>query len=104
MKAVQAFTKAPEGESNKDIAGRVLQAGLSWTGSGWTTTRASKALFKCVGTAVVSSELSDYKKAFLFALALCWDYELGCLDLSELRGCVYPGPDAFRRVDRGCVG
>ena len=70
VEAVRAFTEALEEESDKDLAGRVLQAGLSWTGTGWTTTRASKALFKCVGTALVSCELSNYKKAFLFALAL----------------------------------
>ena len=68
---VRSFTEALEEESNKYLAGRVLQAGLSWTGSGWTMPRASKALFKCVGTALVSSELSDYRKSFLVALALC---------------------------------
>ena len=59
LEAVRSVTEALEEESNKDLAGRVLQAGLSWTGSGWTTKRASKALFKCVGTALVNSQLSD---------------------------------------------
>ena len=36
-----------------------------------------------MGAALVSSELSDHKKAFLFALVLCWDYDVGCLDLSD---------------------
>ena len=83
VEAVRSVTEALEEESSKDLAGRVLQAGLSWTGSGGTTTRASKALFKCVRTALVSSELSDYRKAFLFALELCWDYDVGCMDLSD---------------------
>ena len=38
VEAVRSVTEALGEESNKDLAGRVLQAGLSWTGSGWTTT------------------------------------------------------------------
>ena len=67
----------------KEIAAAVLQAGVNWNGSGWTTSRASKQLFSLVNVALVSGDIGQYRNSFLFALALLWEVEVPTLELGD---------------------
>ena len=61
----------------------ILSAGELWQGEGWTTGRASKALYQVAGVPLVSPEVKDYKGAFLYALALHWNLDIIKFELSE---------------------
>ena len=61
----------------------LLKAGASWNGSGWNTGRASKALHDLVGVPLVTSDFSEYRNAFFYALALYWGVEVPQLELGD---------------------
>ena len=47
----------------------LINAGLEWRGSGWTTTSASRRLYELTSVALVSHEFADYLGGFLISLA-----------------------------------
>ena len=49
--------------------GLLLGAGANWNGVGWTTGRASRAVYGATGVAMVEENLKDYLESFLFALS-----------------------------------
>ena len=61
----------------------VLAAGTRWTGTGWNTTKAAKAVRGLTGIALVSAKFSDYLWSFLYSLSLHAGVELQCVDLSD---------------------
>ena len=61
----------------------IITAGEQWRGEGWTTGRASKALYEVTGVPLVSANVEDYKGSFLYALALHWGLDIATFDLSE---------------------
>ena len=74
--AVRSLGNPPE-------AGAILAAGDQWRGEGWTTGKASKALYEITAVPLVSSNVEEYKGAFMFALALLWGLEVVQYNLSE---------------------
>ena len=66
-----------------ESAMELLKAGTSWNGSGWNTGRASKALHDLVGVPLVTSDFSEYRNAFFYALALYWGVEVPQLELGD---------------------
>ena len=87
-----AFSHYPElvskflAEAPLELVHATLAAGLTWTGTGWNTTRASKELQKITGVCLVTSKWAEYCQCFLFSLALSMDIEVDNLDLSEKAG------------------
>ena len=61
--------------------GKLLAAGVSWNGSGWTTGRASKTVYNATGVAMVEEQLSEYLGAFLFALSVLFNIDIPKLTL-----------------------
>ena len=61
----------------------VLRAGLRFKGTGWTTGKASKALWQISGCAMVKSAIDPYRDVWLFAIALMADVDLPILELSQ---------------------
>ena len=61
----------------------VLAVAERWTGEGWNTTKAAKAVRSLTGVALVSSKFSDYLGAFLYSLSLQAGVEIQCVDLSD---------------------
>ena len=53
--------------------GLLLGAGANWNGVGWTTGRASRAVYGATGVAMVEENLKDYLESFLFALSLAYN-------------------------------
>ena len=64
-------------------AGDLLAAGSRWSGAGWNTSRASRALQSLTGVPLVSSDLDSYKNAYLYALAILLDVDIPSLNLSD---------------------
>ena len=61
----------------------MLAAVARWTGEGWNTTKAAKAVRSLTGVALVSSKFSDYLRAFLYSLSLQAGVEIQCVALSN---------------------
>ena len=70
------------GQLPREDALRLLDFCARYTGSGWTTSRASRALFELTSVPLVASVVSAYRNAWLFALAMLWDIDLN-VDLSD---------------------
>jgi len=70
------------GQLPREDALRLLGFGACYTGRGWTTSRASKALFELTNVPLVASEVSAYRNGWLFAVAMLWDIGLNG-DLSD---------------------
>ena len=64
-------------------AADVLAAGARWSGAGWNTSRASRALHSLTGVPLVSGDLDSYKNAYLYALAILLDVDIPSLSLSD---------------------
>ena len=70
-----------------DQAAGLLHAGANWAGTGWTTTRASKAVEELTGLALVSAAVAEYRDAWLYACALLWSVEMAdAINLSVRAG------------------
>ena len=63
------------------IGTRLLGAGAKWEGAGWTTGRASRAVYAATGVAMVDEHLKDYLESFLFALSLAYNIDIPKLQL-----------------------
>ena len=49
----------------------------------WTTTTAASALYNITAVPLVTEDFVQYKSAFLYALAMVWEVELGNLSLTD---------------------
>ena len=61
----------------------VLNAAPQWLGGGWTTTRASRVLYSLTGVPLVTTAFSQYRSAWVYALALFWNIQLDLADLPD---------------------
>ena len=61
----------------------IISAGQRWSGAGWNTSRASKALYNLTAVPLVKAEWRDYRNAFLYALSLYLEVEVQELDLGD---------------------
>jgi len=59
----------------------ILAAGMQWSGTGWTTSRAAMALYRLTKASVVSEDAKDYVYCWLLALALVWKVDVPQLTL-----------------------
>lgn len=66
-----------------EAASALLAAGQKWQGTGWNTGKASKILYSLTGVPLVKGVWSEYRNAFLYALALFLEVEVPELDLSD---------------------
>ena len=57
-------------------AAALMVEGLQWSGGGWNSTTASKALFELTGVPLVTSNFGQYRDAWLYALALHWQIDI----------------------------
>ena len=71
---------------NPDSARSVLAAGEAWNGAGWNTGKASRKLWEAIRVPLVNSDITEYKHAWLYALALSWQVEVPNLVLSDRAG------------------
>ena len=67
--------------ASKDKIMEVLQAGSAYLGGGWTTGKASKALYELSGVAIVRPQIEPYRDCWLYALALLFNVDLPTVDL-----------------------
>ena len=63
------------------VGGRLLGAGATWDGAGWTTGRASRVVYGATGVAMVEEDLKHYLESFLFALSLVYNIDIPKLQL-----------------------
>ena len=68
---------------NEATVTELITAGAHWTGAGWNTSKASKVLYNLTGVPLVTSEFSEYKNAWFFALALHYNVQIAQMDLSD---------------------
>ena len=68
---------------DRAVAAQVLEAGLRFDGSGWSTTRERKALHAVTNVPLVSSSVKAYLHCWLYALALMWEIDISQVDLSD---------------------
>jgi hypothetical protein len=59
----------------------ILLAGARYQGTGWTTGRASKALYDLSGVGIVKPAIEPYRDCWLYALALLTGVDLPTVDL-----------------------
>ena len=64
------------------MAPAVLQAGVAWTGDGWTTGSASRRLWEVVKIPLVVNDFKEYNHLWLFCLAMSWGLDVPALTLS----------------------
>ena len=64
------------------LAPAVLQAGVAWTGGGWTTGSASRKLWEVVKIPLVISDFKEYLHIWLFTMAMAWGLDVPTLTLS----------------------
>jgi len=60
----------------------VLMAGQRFTGTGWTTGRASKKLFDLSGVGIVKSSIDCYRDCWLYAVAMLTGVHLPLVELA----------------------
>ena len=70
---------------DKTKASQVLTQGLQWSGGGWNTTSAAKALRELTGVPLVTSNFGLYRDSWLYGLALYWDVAAAVADLQDLK-------------------
>ena len=75
--------QALPGQVTADQARALIQAGQRWSGAGWNTSRASKALWNLTGVPLVKAAWMDYRNAFLYALSLFLEVDVQELDLGD---------------------
>ena len=61
----------------------LLVPGANWSGSGWTTSKASRVLYGLTQIPLVASVVSAYSHAWLFALSIVANLEVSGLDLTD---------------------
>ena len=68
---------------SQEQATLLCQQGHKWQGTGWTTARASRELHAVTGVPLVASQITSYRDAWLFALAMWFEVEVVGLDLTD---------------------
>ena len=71
------------GDVSMEDALKVIAGGSRWTGSGWTTSRASQRLHSLTQVSLVTAEFNQYRNAWLYCLSMLWNVEVTELTLSE---------------------
>ena len=61
----------------------VVEAGARWSGTGWDTTKCTKAVRSLTGVGQVTTKLKEYHDAFLYSLVLASGLDVAVLDLTE---------------------
>ena len=61
---------------------KVIAGGSRWTGSGWSTSRASQRLHSLTQVPLVTAEFNQYRKAWLYCLSMLCHVEVKELTLS----------------------
>ena len=67
----------------KETTTACLNQGHKWSGSGWTTSRASRVVYELTGVPLVTSRVEHYRNAFLYAIAMAKEVEILELDLPD---------------------
>ena len=70
-------------EKDKESVLQVLAAGQRYTGSGWTTGRASRTLYESSGVAIVKASIDSYRDVWLYAVALITGVDLPVIKLAR---------------------
>ena len=68
---------------SQEQATLLCQQGHKWQGTGWTTARASRELHAVTGVPLVASQITSYRDAWLFALAMWFEVEVVGFDLMD---------------------
>jgi hypothetical protein len=68
-------------EKEKEQVMQVLLAGQRYSGTGWTTGRASKTLHELSGVAIVRAQIDGYRDCWLYAVALMAAVDLPAVEL-----------------------
>ena len=79
-----------------DSALALIGGGAKWSGSGWTTSSASKRLHELTQVPLVTADFKQYINAWLYCLALVWNVEVAELTLSD------PAAEAAFRLASVC--
>ena len=66
-----------------EVVLQVCNAGQTWAGNGWDTTRCSKQVRALTGLAMVRPRVGEYLHAFLYSLCLCSGVDLPALELND---------------------
>ena len=75
--------QALPGLLSAEDARSLITAGQRWSGSGWNTSKASKAIYALTGVPLVKAAWVDYRNAFLYALSLLLEVDVQELDLGD---------------------
>ena len=66
---------------DKEKVIEMFNAGAAYLGFGWSTGRASKALYDLSGVAIVKSQIEPYRDTWLYAVAIILGVDLPTVDL-----------------------
>ena len=83
------------GALSPEVAAQLLQAAQLWSGDNWTTSKASLLLYQTSGIPFVSSSWEEYKRLWLYTLALYYG-----VDVLELNLDPAAAQAAFTLVER----
>ena len=78
--------RALSDDMDHNKAQAILAAGHARQNSGgtpWSTSKAFKALYDLTGVPLVSQDLQEYLRCFLFALAILWEVDVPAYTLSD---------------------
>ena len=78
---VEQARRVRDALEDKTAAAQLIGAGRSYSGTGWTTSKAAKALYETTEVAVVSSKFADYRDIWLYTLVNVLGIEIPELDL-----------------------
>ena len=81
---------------SQEAALALIGGGAKWSGSGWTTSSASKRLHELTQVPLVTADFKQYVNAWLYCLALLWNVEVAELTLSD------PAAEAAFRLASVC--
>jgi hypothetical protein len=73
-------------QTNPEELSKVLQAGATWMGTKWTTTKAAVRMRSLTGLTLLTTQVEDYQKPFLASLALATEAPAQLEDLDDLQG------------------
>ena len=85
-----------------DLAGKVLQAVVTWSGTVYTTGRCASGLYNVTGVSLVSSTFTDYSGVIIFALCLVWGLDVLQLNLEpRVADAAFALGQAYQAVPEG---
>jgi len=74
----------------------IINGGVKWQGSGWTTSSASKKIYELTQVPLVTADFVMYRNTWLYCLSLVWNVEVQELTLSD------PAAEAAFRLASVC--